>query len=222
MRKWTDEQLIRAVKDSKCCAEALRLLGLRHNGGSYKTVRRHLDRLGLDTSHWNYRPPVLRDPVPLEEILVEGSSYSRRSLKRRLVDEGLLDYRCRVCGIDEWQGQPLILQLDHKNGVGNDNRLENLRLLCPNCHSQTETFAGRNNTRIRQCVDCENRITAGHKRCVPCSNRAKSRSKISWPESSDLFRMVASSSYEAVGRTLGVTGAAVKKRLKTHPAQKHP
>ncbi len=81
----------------------------------------------------------------MSEILVEHSHYSNlTSLKRRLLAEGLLDYACTRCGICTWLGMPLALHLDHVNGVGDDHRLENIRLLCPNCHSQTDTYCGRN------------------------------------------------------------------------------
>lgn len=80
------------------------------------------------------------DPLPLEELLVRGRQTGRTHLKRRLFAAGLLQERCYDCGIVEWCGKPLSLHLDHINGVPDDNRLENLRLLCPNCHSQTPTF----------------------------------------------------------------------------------
>jgi hypothetical protein len=83
--------------------------------------------------------------TPLEEILVARSTYSNVGhLKRRLTRAGLLRAGCYVCGLTEWLGRPLSLILDHANGLHYDNRLENLRLLCPNCNSQTDTFAGRN------------------------------------------------------------------------------
>ena len=83
---------------------------------------------------------------PTDEILVEDSPHKdTTSLKKRLIKEGLLENRCSVCGInDKWNGNPLVLHLDHINGKNNDNRLHNLRMLCPNCHSQTGTYCGRN------------------------------------------------------------------------------
>lgn len=81
----------------------------------------------------------------LSKILVSNSSYKNMTrLKLRLQKELGLEYRCDNCKISEWLDKPISLQLDHINGINNDHRLENLRLLCPNCHSQTETFAGKN------------------------------------------------------------------------------
>jgi 5-methylcytosine-specific restriction endonuclease McrA len=86
--------------------------------------------------------------MPVELLLV--GSRNRTHVKGRLISAGLLDARrCAACGVSEWLGEPLVLELHHLNGDGKDNRLENLQLLCPNCHSQTETFSGRNNRRLR-------------------------------------------------------------------------
>jgi len=86
--------------------------------------------------------------APLETYLIADRPQSRGNLKRRLLREGLKAARCEACGISEWRGAPLSLALHHINGDGRDNRLENLQLLCPNCHSQTENFAGRNVVRL--------------------------------------------------------------------------
>jgi transposase-like protein len=82
--------------------------------------------------------------APLGTYLIADRPQSRSNLKRRLLREGLKAPRCEACGITDWRGKPLSLALHHINGDGHDNRLENLQLLCPNCHSQTENFAGRN------------------------------------------------------------------------------
>ena len=79
-----------------------------------------------------------------EEVFVENSYYARHHIKKRIIKDKLLDYKCENCGNSgEHNNKPLSLQLDHKNGKSEDNRLENLRFLCPNCHSQTDTYAGR-------------------------------------------------------------------------------
>lgn len=86
-----------------------------------------------------------RELFPLDEILARGN---RKSIKRRLIYDGVLIERCDLCGMGPvWQGKPLVLRLDHINGVNNDNTLTNLRLVCPNCDSQLPTYAGRNRKR---------------------------------------------------------------------------
>lgn len=91
--------------------------------------------------------------IPIADLLVVGRTTSRSHLKRRLVREGLKEDLCEECGISEWQGKPLSVQLHNKNGDGTDNRLENIALLCPNCHSQTETWGGRNRRSRLKLVD---------------------------------------------------------------------
>jgi Zn finger protein HypA/HybF involved in hydrogenase expression len=79
---------------------------------------------------------------PIERLLADGRC--RKTIKGRLVQVGLLENRCAQCGLREWRGKPLCVQLDHINGNSEDHRVENLRMLCPNCHSQTETYGAKN------------------------------------------------------------------------------
>lgn len=148
---WTDDELVRAVSTSRSMAETIRRLGLVPLGGNYRTIRGAILRLGLDRSHWlgqawrRHQRGGGRAPRPLEQLLVHGSEYTDRGLlKRRLIAAGLLRYACGECGSDSWRGRPLSLHLHHVNGSDNDNRLANLQLLCPNCHSQTPSYCGRN------------------------------------------------------------------------------
>lgn len=127
---------------------ALESLGLRAAGGNYRAFRQACERLDLAVPQAD---PMARTAaarasrrLSLEEILVKHSSFSRYHLKNRLLREGVLHEVCALCGIGpDWNGQPLMLHLDHVNGIWNDNRLSNLRIVCPNCHSQTESYCGK-------------------------------------------------------------------------------
>lgn len=92
--------------------------------------------------------------IPLEEILANNyPAYPTGKLKRRLLREGILEYKCVLCdNIGSHNGRPLTLQLDHVNGINNDHRLENIRLLCPNCHTQQDTYAGKNKQKTEKIV----------------------------------------------------------------------
>lgn len=160
----------------------------------------------------------------LSKILIQESIYKgTHNLKLRLLKEGLLKNSCYICGIGEWLGDSLSFHLDHINGIRNDNRIENLRLLCPNCHSQTETYAGKKNIQYREgwlkhrknkkCKDCDKSIWNCAIRCKKCHGRYAATFKIDWPDTKTLIEMVEKSSYVAVGRVLGVSNVAVRKHI---------
>jgi hypothetical protein len=131
-----NEKVIEGVAVSKSYQEAAQQIGI-----SRQVVTRRVLELGLDTSH--FRPGRGR-PIPTGELLTKDGPGTRCTVRQRVLEENLLPYLCESCGIDpEWNGKELILQLDHINGDSKDHRLENLRWLCPNCHSQTPTYTGK-------------------------------------------------------------------------------
>ncbi len=145
----TDEEFAKIIAESNSYSDCLRKLGLTPHGGSSSDIlKKRIKELKLSTQHFgSLTRQNASAKYNLEDILVENSSYHNIArLKIRLVNEGYLEYKCSCCGnTGKWNNKPLTLQLDHINGINNDHRIENLRFLCPNCHSQTDSFAGKNN-----------------------------------------------------------------------------
>lgn len=159
-----------------------------------------------------------REHGPLNtDIFIENSPYERSLAKRRIIRDELLSNSCAVCGIlPEWNNEPLTLVLDHINGINNDHRLENLRFLCPNCNSQTDTFGSRKLRIIHHCSSCGTQVRKDVELCKKCDNKNRigKRTKIEWPTMTELETMVKYSSYREIGRQLGVSDNAVRKHLK--------
>lgn len=148
---YSEENISLVVVKSKSLKECLENMGLKPAGGNYSVIKKYIEKYVINTDHFetikekNDRIGFRPIKKALVDILIENSTFSRSELKNKLIKEKILEYKCVECGNDgKWSGKPLSLQLDHINGVNNDNRIENLRFLCPNCHSQTDTYAGKN------------------------------------------------------------------------------
>jgi hypothetical protein len=139
------------VRNSKSIGEVLDKLNLRRAGGNYSVINNYIKKYNIDIEHfveYGFNLNECRIVRNLDEVLVENSNYSRKNLKNRLFKEKLLLPICCLCGQNEnWNGMKISLVLDHINGVYNDNRIENLRIVCPNCNAGLETFAGRNKSK---------------------------------------------------------------------------
>lgn len=148
---FSETQFRDAVKDNFSKASVMKSLNLVVGGANYKKVQRLIHELNLTTDHWTGQGHLKgkshgwAKKCELSDILVEHSTYTNTNkLKQRLIKEGILVAKCWECDLTSWRENPISLHMDHRNGVDDDNRIENLRLLCPNCHSQTETYCGRN------------------------------------------------------------------------------
>lgn len=154
--RWTDEQLRAAVATSRSYAQVIRAVGLIPAGGNYDQIQRRIAELGIDTTHftgkgWNVGRQFDRcPPRPLSEVLVYGRHECSHTLKKRLFREGRKEPRCERCGWAESAPDGRIpVELDHANGDKLDNRIENLRILCPNCHALQPTHRGLNKKTCR-------------------------------------------------------------------------
>lgn len=225
--KLSDDELQSLLDESNSFSEVLIKLNMDPKTGNRKTLRLRLKTSNFDFSIINVNRNKLKTQrtiqnlksikIPTEKILVENSTYTNnRELKIRLIREGLKEYKCNICNLQNaWNNKPLSLQLDHINGINNDNRIQNLRFLCPNCHSQTDTFSGRHRKKITKCIDCNKVISKKSTRCVRCANNLKNEIKRKFEVSKeDLINLIQQYPMTKVGEILGVSDNAVRKRCR--------
>ena len=201
------EFIQKVVNDSVSYKESLIKMGLRAAGGNYKILKKYINLYGLSISHFESPEEVskrnlFKDKIPLDEVLIENSTYSRTSLKIRLYDDKILERECSLCGQDEnWNGMKISLILDHINGIYNDNRLENLRMVCPNCNAGLETHCGKNKKFPPKLKKDRNKP------------RLESR-KVERPDYETLKEEVLKNGYSSTGRKYGVSDNSIRKWLK--------
>jgi hypothetical protein len=236
---FTEEQVREAISMSESYTAALRRLGMRPAGGNHRTLKRYVEIWGIPTDHFDPAAARLRAlarhryvATPLEEVLVRESTYSRGALKQRLLADGLKARQCELCGQGEqWRGRRMALILDHVNGVATDNRIENLRIVCPNCAATLDTHCGRNVKRVRDCVVCGQSFVPtarGQQHCSPiCGGRSErsraasqARRRVKRPPHDQLLVEIAATSYMAVGRKYGVSDNAIRKWIRQYEQER--
>ena len=227
----TDKEFTDIVNTSNNMFELFNSVGYKGNpaGRSSTHINNRLKKLGFydgfKKKSFAYNKAANKENL-ITDILVEDSSYmNRSSLKRKIIRHNAIEYKCDICGNEGvWLNKKITLQLDHINGVNNDNRVENLRFLCPNCHSQTETYTGKNSKKkksnINVCIDCGTEIKKASTRCGSCSKKIQPNKR---PERKILEETLIENKYNfsKVGRIFGVSDNAIRKWCKFHNIHKN-
>lgn len=207
---FTPCELQELLDTSDSYSDLLRKIGLNPKGGNPKTLHKIIEEYRLDETQLNINRKTLfskcaksakrTNKIPMEDIFTNKCSYhSSYDLLKRLISEGYKEYRCEKCGITDWMGKPISLQLDHIDGNHNNNALENLRVVCPNCHSQTETYAGKNIDRSQS------------KRIQRVKNIRQKTLRLPPISRNELKILIRTIPFIQIGKQFGVTDNAVRK-----------
>jgi len=227
--KYNEIKFKKVVGESKSYTDVARRLGITTHCGNRNTIKKYIEKYNIDISHFNFGISGNRfvsGKFDLSDILVENSTYNHTTnLKERLYKEELKQKICEKCGQGEvWNGEKISLILDHKNGHHNDNRLENLRIVCPNCAATFNTNGGKNigkqyfdkikeiKEKNKNYCACGNEIGKGMKRCKSCDEIRQRKTQR--PSYIELVEELKKSNYSAVGRKYGVSDNAVRKWIK--------
>lgn len=226
---YTLEEFKDSVLNSSSISQALTKLGLSPKGGNYRVFKKFQKLYNIDTSHFTGQGHLKGkthnyNVTPLSEILVKDSEYSSHRLRQRLIKEGLKEYKCECCGLNEWLGEPIPLELDHIDGDHFNNTIENLKILCPNCHAKTTTYRGKNKKnkveklstkKIYKCSSCNVQLFGKCKTNL-CSNcYHKTQRKVERPSKEQLLQEIENTSYTEVGRKYGVSDNAIRKWIRS-------
>lgn len=202
------------VKKSNSIQDLCRYFKLELKGGNYGTIKRRIRKENVDISHFNRHRHTDFNHISKNQFLSEIHTYQNKPnywMKKKLLEFNLLKNKCELCElVNFWNDKPLVLQLDHKDGNRKNTALDNFRLLCPNCHSQTETYSmGTRRRVVHLCVDCHNPHSGYRERCVKCGNKIKR--KVQRPSKEKLEMLIKNFPRTQIARKYDVSDNSIKK-----------
>lgn len=216
--KYTQDQLKQIVQQSNSYNEVLKKLGYTSKGSNKETIEQRIKKYNIDISHFNTDLNNGHTTRNEKNVFINNSTASQTTLRRWYLKGEYTPYVCSICGLEPvWQGKDLTLILDHINGSNHDNRLENLRWVCPNCNQQLQTTGFKkmrveqcnNKRKIFYCIDCRKEISNNATRCQQCYKKQLQATKpITREELKDLIR---NEPFTHIGAKFGVTDNAIKK-----------
>lgn len=228
---FSEQELRDIVANSLSMKEVCQKVGYTSSGSNHKTVQSRLDKYNISTEHFTHqtRQIIIRSP---ENVFIENSTANQNVLRKWYKKGEYTPYKCAICGLEPfWNGQPLTLTLDHINGHNHDDRLENLRWICPNCDRQLPTFAGKNNRNYNSfphddkksiskksnyCIDCGKEISLSAIRCPECSH--KITRVVERPSKEELYNILIANkgNFTQTSKQFNVTDNAVRKWCKQY------
>ena len=213
---WNIEDIKQYIKDSTSYAQVLSKLGIPNRGNNIKTLKNIIKEHNIIIDHFIVKSRNIPDAVYIEEYLSNKKKISSDKLKKKLFKLNIKTQVCERCGLTEWNGSPIVLQLHHKDGNPLNNNLSNLEILCPNCHSQTENYANKHrNKKVNRCIICGKEINKTSVYCQKCAAHVKQ--KVKMPDKEELLNKLKSlKSTVNVGRFYGVSDVTVRHWLKSY------
>lgn len=227
---YSKEDLQELLNTSNGYGDVLHKMGLNPKGGNPETLKKVIVEYKLDTTELDKNRRAVFSKCAkntmdlrckdISELLQKNVRYSPYKLLHRLYKEGLKEKRCERCKITEWEGEPISFHLHHKDGDRLNNELDNLQVLCPNCHSLTENFAGKATKKADSekkkyfCIDCGEEISSSGKRCVKCAGRHKQNAEMKELTRDKLKDLIRTTPFTTIGKQFGVSDSTIRKHCK--------
>lgn len=215
LSNYSNEEFARIVAESFSYRECMQALGYNScSGDSMKVVQKKIKDLNLSTAHFKSRGiPIQRSE---ENIFIENSTASQKVLRDWYKKGNYTEYKCSICDQKPfWNGKELTLILDHINGINKDDRLENLRWVCPNCNQQLSTTGSKNKTNrehtLNYCIDCGKTISKKATRCLECANKSRASINVNQISREELKQLIRIMPFTQIGNKFGVSDNAVRK-----------